>query len=112
MRSSSSLIIVTLLLGCAASWAGGASNVTITRIEAETQGHFFFYVSSPIQGSPSCASQPATGFVVDGTTAGGKVVLTLIETAYSMGKTLTMAGNNLCDVHSGFETISDIFTTN
>jgi hypothetical protein len=106
------VLAVILMLGSVVSRAGGATNVTITRIEAEPQGHFFFYLSSAIQGSPSCASQPATGFVVDGTTAGGKVVITLVVTAYTMGKTLSMGGNNLCDVHAGFETISDIFTTN
>jgi hypothetical protein len=104
-------VAAIVLLGSVEARAGSASNVTITRIEAEAQGHFFVYLSSAVQGSPSCASsQP--GFVVDGTTAGGRVVITLIEEAYAMGKTLTISGNNLCDVHAGYETLWDIYTTN
>jgi hypothetical protein len=106
------LSATALLLTCAGAHAGSAYNVTITHIEAEPQGHFFFYVSSPISNSPSCAAQPATGFVVDGSTAGGRVVVSLVVEAYALGKTLSMGGSNACDVHSGYETIGDIYTTN
>ncbi|HKS72846.1 MAG TPA: hypothetical protein VJQ82_06575 [Terriglobales bacterium] len=93
--------------------SGYAANVTITRIETlYPSGHFLFYVSGTISGSPSCAVLPATGFVVDGTTAAGKALISLVEVAYTTGKTLTMGGNNLCDVRSGYETIADIWTTN
>ena len=108
------MLAAVLLLGGVEAQAGGASNVTITRIEAEPQGHFFLYLSSNISGSPTCITLPADAnvFVVDGTTAGGKVVISLVQVAYSLGKTVTMSGSNLCDVHAGVETIADIFTTN
>ena len=110
MKATAALL--AMWAACGIAYAGGASNVTITHIEAEPNGHFFFYLSTPISGSPACASQPATGFVIDGTTAGGKVVLAMVETAYSLEKTVTMSGNGACDVHAGFETIADISTTN
>ena len=103
-----------LLLGCVEAQAGGATNVTITKIEAESQGHFFFYLSSNISGSPACVDLTtyANRLVVDGSTAAGKVVVSMVEVAYALGKTVTLAGNNQCDVHANIETISDIFTTN
>ena len=108
------VLATVLLLGGIEARAGGASNVTITQIEAEPQGHFFLYLSSNISSSPACVTLPndANIFVVDGTTAGGKVVISVAQIAYALGKTVTMSGSNLCDVHTGIETIADIFTTN
>jgi hypothetical protein len=108
-----SLFAAAALLICSGgAHAGAVFNVTITRIEAEPQGHFFVYLSQPITNGPSCVSQPQQGFVVDGTTAGGKVVISLLQTAYALGKTLSAGGNNACDVHGGWETIGDVYTTN
>ncbi len=109
------VLAAVLLLGGVEARAGGASNVTITKIGAEPQGNFFFYLSSNISGSPACVVDPATYgniFVVDGTTPGGKVVISMVQVAYALGKTVTMSGSNLCDVHAGVETIAEIHTTN
>jgi hypothetical protein len=107
-------LTAALLFGCVEAWAGGASNVTITRIEAQPQGNFLLYLSSNISSSPACVTLPANAniIVMDGMTAGGKVVISLAQIAYSLGKTVTLSGNNQCDVHAGIETIADIFTTN
>ncbi len=101
-----------VLLGATAAHAGTDFNVTISQIEIEGQGHFFVYLASTISGSPSCASLPATGFVVDGTTNAGRAVLSVIQTAYALGKTVNVYGNNQCDVHVGYETVWDVMTTN
>ena len=102
-----------VLLGCSAeTLAGSVANVTVNHIEALPSGHFFVYFSSSITSSPACATLPATAFVVDGSTAGGKVVVALIQEAYALGKTISGSGSNTCTLHTGYETISDIFTTN
>ncbi len=63
-----------MLLGAAAAHAGVVATARITRIEAQASGRFFLYLSAPISGSPSCASQPANVFVIDGKKDGGRVV--------------------------------------
>ena len=109
----------SLALGCVLSLLGGhavaggtVTGTTITHIEAEPNGHFFFYLAKNISSSPACALQPATGFVVDGTTAAGRIIVSLVQTAYSLGKTVNVAGPGTCSVHAGYEDVSDVYTTN
>jgi hypothetical protein len=99
-----------LLLGSVDADAGSATQVTITRIEAQDRGHFFFYLSSPILKSPSCASQPATAFVVDGSTYAGGVIITVVLEAYSLGKLVIATGHNSCKVHAGYEDLLSVAT--
>ncbi len=107
-------------LCAAAAWAlfsadasaGSATNVTILSIEVESQGDLFIYLSGNITGGPACGSSDPNGFVVDGSTAGGKVMVALIQVAYTLGKTVSATGTNVCDLHPVFETLFDIRTTN
>jgi hypothetical protein len=99
-----------MLLSSVCAHAGSVTNVTITSIEANAQGQFLIYVSTTISNSASCAAQPAKGFIVDGTTSAGTVVVSAAELAFTLGKTVEVSGDNTCSVHSGYETLSDIAT--
>lgn len=101
---------VALLLSSVCAHAGTAANVSITNIESNVQGQFLVWVSATISNSPACAVQPAKQFIVDGTTNGGKVIISVAEAAFALGKVVVVTGDNTCSVHSGYETISDIAT--
>jgi len=104
------VISAIMLFSSVCVQAGTASSVIVTHIEANAQGQFLIYVSSTISNSPSCAALPATAFIVDGSTNAGKVVVSVAEAAFALGKTVIISGDNTCSVHSGYETFSDIET--
>lgn len=52
-------------------------------------------------GKPSCA---ITWWAIDSNTAGGKSLLSILLTAHSTGKTITVWGTDLCDLRSDMET--------
>jgi hypothetical protein len=100
------IVASALLLDCVCAHAGTVMEATITRLEAEAKGLFTFYLSAPIAGSPACASQPATAFVVDGTSDGGNVIVALISMAYTLRQPVRASGNNTCSLHVGIGTLS------
>jgi hypothetical protein len=104
------IIAATMLLGAAAAHAGVVANARITRIEAQASGRFFLYLSAPISGSPSCASQPADVFVVDGKKDGGHVVIALVSMAYSLQKSVHVQGAGTCAAGTSIEALFDIYT--
>jgi len=93
--------------------AGSAPLVTITRIDAQSNGFFFVSFSANIANGPSCGQTGVpNGMAIDGTSPGGKVLMATIMGAYAMGKTVTATGTNVCDLHSAYETMWDVYTTN
>jgi hypothetical protein len=104
------LVTAVLLLAGVDTHAGTATQVTITRIEVQAQGHFFLYLSSPILNGPSCARQPATAFVVDGSTKAGNTIIAVVAEAYALSKQITVTGQNSCKVHAGYETLFSVST--
>jgi hypothetical protein len=98
-------------LGANSAWAGGVVNATITKVEVENNGEFFFYLSSNIANGPSCGQVTPNAFAVDGTTAQGRVQVSVILAAYALGKTVNMGGTGTCSVHPSFETLSDFYTS-
>jgi len=105
-----SLLVLTTLMGTTCAQAGTATNVTITNIEANSQGQFLIWLSNAMINSPACAVQPAIQVIVDGNTVGGRLMVSVVESAFALGKVLVVTGNNACDVHSGYETVTDIAT--
>jgi len=105
-----SLLVLTTLIGTVCAQAGTATNVNVTNIEANSQGQFLLWLSNAMIHSPSCAVQPAIQVIVDGNTAGGKLMISVVESAFALGKVLVVTGSNACDVHSGYETVTDIAT--
>jgi hypothetical protein len=101
------LLVAALCFGGAvAQAAGSVSNVTITRIAADSLGHFFFYFSGPIGGTPPGCATVTTGMVVDGTTAGGKVLVSTIMTWYVTSKPVSGTGTGACTLVTGYENAS------
>jgi len=106
------LCALMLSMYSAPSSAGSFSNVTITRIEAETNGHFFVYLSANITNGPSCGQVNPNAFALDASTEAGKAMMAMMIAAYTLNKTVTGIGSNVCDVHGNYETIFDMYTTN
>ena len=104
------ILTLVSLLTCVYAHAGTVTEATITRLEAETKGLFTFYLSTPISGGPACASQPASAFVVDGASDGGRVVIALISMAYTLRQPVRVSGNNTCSLLAGIETLSKVST--
>lgn len=101
------LLAAALCLSSAAAYAAGSvNNVTITRIAADNLGHFFFYFSGPIGGTPPGCATVTIGMVVDGTTAGGKVLVSAIMEWYLSGKPVSGTGTGACTLVTGFENAS------
>jgi hypothetical protein len=105
-------VTLLLLLASAGASAGSASNVTITQIEIQASGHFFIWLSSPVQSSPACANQPANALVIDSTTTIGKAMMSVAMELYALNKPVSVLASGLCDVHAGYETMTDIYSAN
>jgi hypothetical protein len=108
MRVIACLLAAILLLGGTAAYAGGQAGtssepVRITRTGVDGLGHYYFYFSSNVSNSPSCAQQPATGFEIDGTTEEGKVQVTWADGMYALTKLVVALGTGECDADTGYE---------
>jgi hypothetical protein len=112
MMKTRCFVAVSLLLASTAATAGSASNVTITQIEIQTSGHFFVWLSAPVQNSAACANHPANAIVLDSTTTVGRAMMSVALELHALNKTIVVSGSGLCDVHPGYETMSDIYSTN
>jgi hypothetical protein len=104
------IIAATLLFGSVSANAGVVKTARITRIEAQSSGRFFVYLSSPTMNSPTCASQPANAFVVNAKSDAGNVVVALITLAYTLQKPVHIQGTGTCALGTNVEMLSDIST--
>ncbi len=109
-RFATSALPLVLLLATSLARAGGlVSNVRITRIEVVAPNTFFAFFASPATTPASCVSNP-NGLVLDSTTATGKSLMAIFLTAYAQGVNVTAGGTGLCDIYSGYETVSYVYT--
>jgi hypothetical protein len=104
------LFVGLLSLSGSYSYAGTALNASIVNIEGNAQGQFLIWLSVAMSNSPSCAVAPKSQVIVDGNTVGGRIMISVAESAYAMGQPVWVTGTNTCDIHSGYESVSDIST--
>ncbi len=100
---------ILLLLSSAESTAGAspASIVTNVLVMYNTGGQVIFYTSAAHTGAPVCATQN-TRWVFSGATPAGQATLSLVMTAYTTGKPLTIYGTGACDIWGDTETVNYI----
>jgi len=102
------LTLATLvsLFATVPAFAGGFVNGHITYPTSQRGLQFFVSSDAAISNKPACAT--ANRFVFDPTTVNGKVMLATIMTAYAMGRTVTMLGDNTCNIWGDSEDLAVI----
>jgi hypothetical protein len=92
------------------SHAGSASSGALSDFNYLNTGVVIVYTSGARTGVPSCAASQPSRFVIDATTAGGKVQLAGLLTAYTSGKPVVIVGTGACGVYGDTESISYFYT--
>jgi hypothetical protein len=88
------IIVSVLLLGVSNVFASNQTGA-ITRILVRTDGLHWFYVSGDRTEKPICATNNYW-IIKDEESAYGKSQMSMLLTAYSMGKTVTIQGEGNC----------------
>ncbi len=89
---------------------GQAGAGTVTRIDVTSGGVVMFYLTSTHSGAPACHNS-GNRWAIDGTTNGGKAMLSVIQGAYLSGRTIAVAfGSGDCALYGGTETATYINT--
>lgn len=103
------LMTAVLLIGCGAAQASYDYTGTIKMVYTGPgySGKVFIQVESAPGGTVSCDTNTTFDFGFDGTTAIGKVMLSAVLTAYSLGSTIRLTSYDTCTVYSG---IPDLYT--
>jgi len=92
------------------SQAGSASGVTIAKIEADDSGLFFVYLSANISNVAACGQTQPNAFAIDSSTAGGKIMITVISEAYALGKSVEVEGSGTCSLYPVYESLHYVIT--
>jgi hypothetical protein len=105
----SAVLCVTLLGTESSALAGSAttglvSNITVSRNDEAA----IFIQSGTRSGAPACASANPTKWAIDVYPEVGKATLSMLLTAYSLGKRVTITGTGTCDAYGTAETVSFI----
>ena len=94
-----------LLLASTAAYASDAGTGHIKSPIALDNGGLIFYHDGSRTATPSCASSQPGRWVIDGTTAAGKVAVAHLLTAYTLQKPISIHGNGSCQVWFDTETV-------
>jgi len=105
------LAILILLLPSSFSIAGTATSANVIGIMSD-QGHgdkVFIKLNKPIDNSPDCYTNSIWSFVLPiETELTKKTLFSMLLTAYSAQKPITVIGYGTCDTHNGIETLRRI----
>ena len=93
------------------AFAGGTTTTTLSKVYTDATGYYAFYVSNPIAGGPSCATQTGR-FILDPSTAAGNRQLSLLFAAMTLGKTVNFYGTGTCSLAGDTETLNSFFVNN
>jgi len=104
------LILIMFLGYSISSYAGTASNGVFSTIHFMSDGSIIAYTSGARSDVPPCAINQPSRFILDGTTAGGKVQASGLLSAYTTGKQVKIIGTGDCLVRSDTETINYFYT--
>ena len=91
-----------------------ASSITSTKITGvlmgEQNGNIVFIVISPKPNPlPSCQTDGSFNYAFDPSTAVGKATLSLVLTAYTSQKEVSLTGNDTCTLYGSVENLSQIW---
>ena len=100
-----SIALAALLLAGTAADASSAGTGHITSLIALDNGGQIFYHDGSRTGTPDCASSQPTRWVIDGSTASGKVKVAHLLTAYTLQKPISIQGKASCQVWFDTETV-------
>jgi hypothetical protein len=105
------LIALLLSLVSAAAFAGNgsANNVSIVEMAVYSSGKLVIVLSNNTTGGPTC-SGGSGAMTVDGSTAGGAVVVAHAEAAYGLNKTISLLGDGTCN-SDGYENINELWSS-
>lgn len=87
------------------SWAGATGPGNVGSVLSFTGGQFLFTVTGTSGGRPACATQ-ANRWAIDVTTAAGQALMASVLSAFALGKTITVTGQNTCAVWPDTETVN------
>ena len=102
-------VLLSGLLCSSPALAGSAGPGHITGIVTTNSGAAFFNDSGTRTGSPSCASGNPVRWVLNDATPAGQGMLSMLLTAYSLGRSITVMGTGVCDLDSATETVGFFF---
>jgi len=88
-----------------ASSAGGGS---ITQLQAPPNGAVIFVHSGTRTAPPACGAGYGTRWVIDASTLQGQSQLSVLLTAYSLHKSISIQGTGACDIWGDTETVQII----
>lgn len=100
-----SLIAIAAAVCGPAQAAGVVHLVTVTNVDARSNGEFLVSFSLAITTPPACATD-LTRMSGNANSAGGKAVLAAAMLAYTTGSVVFAQGTGLCTEYSGIESIS------
>lgn len=92
---------------CAApSFAGTAASGSINTVLPHSGGVMIFNQTGTRTGRPACSTQDR--WAINGTTDGGKIIISTLLTAYAQGKQISIQGTGTCTAWSDTETVDYI----
>jgi hypothetical protein len=107
-RAAACAALGTALIG---SWAdaGSSSSGLVSNIIPQnpisgSPSVVFFTSSGTRSGRPACAT--SARWVINTTTIGGQVMVSVLLTAYARGRPVSVSGTGACDDWSGAESVS------
>jgi hypothetical protein len=86
--------------------------VTITAVDARSDGTFLVWFTPAATGSPACANAASNAMTGTTTTAGGKAVLAQALSMFLSGKRVFVDGMNVCNEYPGYESAYRIYGSN
>jgi hypothetical protein len=104
------VLLATLMLTSVSAFGGDAQPGTLSTVHFMSSGVVMVYTSGSRSNVPACAASFPSRFVVDGSTAGGKVQVSGLLTAYAAGKSVRIIGTGTCSVAGNSETIDFFYT--
>jgi hypothetical protein len=103
-------LLKTLIASCCivlpSPGIAGSASGTISWYTAFNNGIVLFLVSDSRSDMPSCASNNANRWAIDGSTVAGQVLASQIITGYSLGKSVIVQGTGDCRVGFDSEAVS------
>lgn len=103
------LLTTLCLLSAATAYGSSALPGTLSKPHFLANGNVIVYTDGQVSGTPPCGSAGRYSF--DATTAGGKIQLSGLLTAYAAGKHVGIVGSGVCS-GNGDEAINYIYIEN
>jgi hypothetical protein len=110
MKNTYLLLALALISLPVFSFASNIGNTKITRVLVGPHygKNVILTISVKATELPSCQTNKGYSYVFDGTTASGKMTLSVVLAAYAAQKDVWLAGTNTCSLYGGIENLKHI----